>query len=117
MVVLQNGREACLAFDKPILLVTEQGMEKESIVRLARVGFDQMKGFLEGGFENWKNAGEPIDMIINVEADELAMDLPFDNKIVVIDVRRETEFADGHIKGAVNIPVNKLIDPDQHGGY
>ena len=111
-----NGRFAewagsLLTFDKPILLVTEQGKEKESIVRLARVGFDQMKGFLEGGFENWKNAGEPIDMIINVEADELAMDLPFDSKIVVIDVRRETEFADGHIKGAINIPVNKLIDP------
>jgi len=111
-----NGRFAewagsLLAFDKTIILVTEQGREKESLIRLARVGFDQMKGFLEGGFENWKKMGEPIDMIINVEADELAMDLPFDNKIVVIDVRRETEFADGHIKGAVNIPVNKLLDP------
>ena len=111
-----NGRFAewagsLLPFDKPIILVTEEGLEKESIVRLARVGFDQMKGYLDGGFENWKNAKQPIDMIINVEPDELAMDLPFDNKIVVIDVRRESEFAEGHIKGAVNIPVNKLVDP------
>ncbi|MBS1596710.1 MAG: MBL fold metallo-hydrolase [Bacteroidetes bacterium] len=111
-----NGRFAewagsLLPFDKPIVLITEQGKERESLVRLARVGFDQMKGFLEGGFEAWRNANQPIDMIINVEADELAMDLPFDNKIVVIDVRRESEFAEGHIKGAVNIPVNKLVDP------
>lgn len=111
-----NGRFAewagsLLPFDKPILLVTEEGKEKESLVRLARVGFDQMKGFLDGGFENWKKANQPFDMIINVEADELAMDLPFDSKMVVIDVRRESEFAEGHIKGAINIPVNKLIDP------
>jgi hydroxyacylglutathione hydrolase len=111
-----NGRFAewagsLLPFDKPILLITEQGKEKESLVRLARVGFDQMKGFLEGGFESWRNANQPIDMIINIEVDELAMDLPFDNKAVVIDVRRETEFAEGHIKGALNIPVSKLIDP------
>jgi len=111
-----NGRFAewagsLLPFDKPILLVTEKGKEKESVIRLARVGFDQMKGILEGGISNWKNAGEPIDMIINVEADELAMDLPFDPKLMIIDVRRETEFADGHIRGAINIPLNNLTDP------
>ena len=111
-----NGRFAewagsLIPFDKPIVLVAENGKEKESVIRLARVGFDQMRGFLEGGFENWKNTDEPIDMIINVEPDELAMDLPFDNKLVIIDVRRETEFADGHISNAVNIPLNKLTDP------
>jgi len=111
-----NGRFAewagsLLPFDKPILLVTDPGTERESLIRLARVGFDQMKGYLDGGFEIWKKADQPIDMVVNVEADELAMDLPFDDRIVVIDVRRETEFAEGHIKGATNIPVNKLTDP------
>jgi hydroxyacylglutathione hydrolase len=70
-----------------------------------------MKGILAGGFEHWKKAGEPIDLIINVEAEELAVDLPFDPRLLVIDVRRETEFADGHIRGAVNIPVSELTDP------
>jgi len=111
-----NGRFAewagsLLPFDKPILLVTDPGTERESLIRLARVGFDQMKGYLDGGFDVWKKANQPIDMVVNVEADELAMDLPFDDRIVVIDVRRETEFAEGHIKGATNIPVNKLTDP------
>jgi len=111
-----NGRFAewagsLLSFDKPILLVTEPGKEKESVVRLARVGFDKMKGYLEGGFDSWKKTSEPIDMIINIEADELAMDLKFDDKLVIVDVRREIEFADGHMLGAVNIPVNSLTDP------
>lgn len=100
-----------LPFHAPLLLVTEPGKEKETIVRLARVGFDKVKGYLEGGYEAWKNAGEPIDMIINVEPDELLMDMPHDKNLVVVDVRRETEFADGHIKDAVNIPLNDMTDP------
>ncbi|MHA4808241.1 MBL fold metallo-hydrolase [Flavitalea flava] len=100
-----------LPFDKTIVLITTPGEEKESVVRLARVGFDKMKGFLQGGFATWKQAGEPVDLIIDVEADELAMDIPFDDKLVVLDVRRETEFADGHVKDAVNLPLNDLADP------
>jgi glyoxylase-like metal-dependent hydrolase (beta-lactamase superfamily II)/rhodanese-related sulfurtransferase len=100
-----------LPFDAPMLLVTEPGMEKETIVRLARVGFDKVKGYLDGGYEAWKNAGEPIDMIIDVEADELMMDIPHDPNLVVVDVRRETEFADGHLKDATNIPLNEMTDP------
>ena len=100
-----------LPFDKPILLVTDQGSEKETIVRLARVGFSKIAGCLDGGFKSWTNAGEPIDMIIDIEPDELAMDIPFDDKLVVIDVRREPEFADGHIRGAINIPLDEMTDP------
>jgi hydroxyacylglutathione hydrolase len=100
-----------LPFDKPIVLVTAPGEERESVVRLARVGFDKVKGYLDGGFPAWRRAGEPIDMIIDIEPDELAMDLPFDENLVVIDVRRETEFADGHVKDAVNIPLQEMTDP------
>ncbi len=100
-----------LPFDAPIILVTEIGQEKETIVRMARVGFDKVKGYLDGGYHAWKNAGEPIDMIIDVEADELMMDLPFDNNLLVIDVRRPTEFADGHLPEATNIPLNDMNDP------
>ncbi|HEV2478992.1 MAG TPA: MBL fold metallo-hydrolase [Puia sp.] len=100
-----------LSFSKPMVLVTAPGEEKESVVRLARVGFDKVKGYLQGGFEAWQQAGEPIDMIIDVEADELAMDIPFDENLVVVDVRRETEFADGHVSGAINLPLQELTDP------
>lgn len=100
-----------LPFDKKMVLITEEGKEKESIIRLARVGFEKIQGYLQGGFEAWKVAGEPTDMIIDVEADELLMDIPFDDNLVIMDVRKETEFADGHIKDAVNIPLNTLTDP------
>jgi glyoxylase-like metal-dependent hydrolase (beta-lactamase superfamily II)/rhodanese-related sulfurtransferase len=100
-----------LSFDQPILLVTEPGKEKESIVRLARVGFDKMKGYLDGSYEAWKNAGEETDMIIDVEPDELMMDMPHDKHLAVLDVRRPTEFADGHLPDAVNLPLNDMNDP------
>jgi len=100
-----------LPFNQPIVLVTASGKEKETITRLARVGFENIKGFLNGGFDAWKNEGGRIDMIINVEADEVAMDIPFDENLIIADVRKETEFADGHIKEAVNIPLIDLIDP------
>jgi hydroxyacylglutathione hydrolase len=100
-----------LPFDKELVLVTEAGKEKETVIRLARVGLDKVIGYLQGGFEAWKTAGEPIDMIIDVEADELMMDLPHDDKLVVVDVRRETEFADGHLKNAINLPLNEMTDP------
>lgn len=100
-----------LPFDKEMILVTEPGQEKETLIRLARVGLDKVSGFLDGSFNAWKNAGEEVDMIIDIEADELAMDLPHDPNMIVVDVRRETEFADGHVKGAVNKPLSELTDP------
>jgi len=100
-----------LPFNKPIVLITRTGEEKETVIRLARVGFSNFKGHLQGGFEAWQNAGEKADLVISIEADELAMDLPFDNNLVVLDVRRETEYADGHVKKAINLPLQEMTDP------
>ncbi len=99
-----------LSFEKPIILVTEKGMEEETITRLARVGFAKFEGYLNGGFEAWQQAGEKVDMIISVEADELAMDIPFDTNLQVVDVRKELEFADGHVKDAINMPLSDMTD-------
>jgi glyoxylase-like metal-dependent hydrolase (beta-lactamase superfamily II)/rhodanese-related sulfurtransferase len=101
---------ALLPFDKPMILVTEKGKEEETVVRLSRVGFDKMQGYLKGSYDAWVDAGEKVDMIIDVEADELAMDIPHDPNLVVVDVRREAEYADGHVKDALNIPLNEMID-------
>ena len=100
-----------LPFDRTIILVTENGKERESVIRLARVGFDKISGCLDGGFESWKKAGEEIDMIIDVEPDEFIMDLYYDDNLTVIDVRKPNEFAEGHLEGAVNIPLNTMADP------
>ncbi len=100
-----------LPFHQPMILLTEEGKEKETLVRLARVGFDNVIGYLSGGFESWKKTGEPVDIIIDVEAHELSMDLPFDPNILVLDVRKPAEFGDGHVKDALNIPLSEMNDP------
>lgn len=101
-----------LPFDAHLLLVTDSGEKaKETIIRLARVGFNNIIGYLDTGFEAWKKAEEPIDIIIDIDADELAMDLPHDDKIVLLDVRKEMEYANGHIQGAINIPLHSFTDP------
>ncbi len=111
-----NGRFAewagsLLPFDVPLLLVSEPGKEKESIIRLARVGLDKVQGYLKGGYEAWKNSGEKTDLIIGIEPDELMMDIPFDKNLVVVDVRKPVEFAEGHLANAINIPLNEMTDP------
>jgi glyoxylase-like metal-dependent hydrolase (beta-lactamase superfamily II)/rhodanese-related sulfurtransferase len=100
-----------LPFDQAILLVCEPGTEKESIVRLARVGFENIIGHLAGGYNAWVDANETPDLIIDVEADELAMDIPFDPNMVIVDVRKTSEFDKGHIKEALTIPLDELTDP------
>ena len=70
-----------------------------------------MIGYVFGSFDAWKDAVEEIDIIIDVEADELAMDLPFDEKLIVLDVRKPVEYAEGHVKDAVNVPLSELNDP------
>ncbi len=102
-----------IPFHRPMILVTEKDKEEESIVRLARVGFDNVTGYVNGGFEAWKNAGEPIDMIIDIDADEFAIDIPHDDRLLVLDVRRDNEFAEGHIAGAINIPLHEMTDVAQ----
>ncbi len=100
-----------LPFDENLVLVTAAGKEEESIKRLARVGLDKVVGYLEGGFEAWAAAGEELDMIIDIEADEFMMDLPHDPNLEVLDVRKPAEFAAGHVVGAANIPLDTLADP------
>jgi glyoxylase-like metal-dependent hydrolase (beta-lactamase superfamily II)/rhodanese-related sulfurtransferase len=102
-----------LPFDKPVVLITEEGKEEETVIRLARVGFENVEGYLAGGFETWKNAGEEVDLVVNVEADELAMDIPFDSRLTVVDVRRMNEFAEGHVANAINMPLDEMTDVAQ----
>lgn len=102
-----NGRFAewvgtLLKMDDHLLLVTEPGKEEETIIRMARVGYENVTGFLEGGFEAWRNAGREYDMIISIDADEFKLDYDHDD-ITVVDVRKESEYEAGHVDGALNV--------------
>ncbi|MFT3904238.1 MAG: rhodanese-like domain-containing protein [Niabella sp.] len=100
-----------LSPDEPVLLVAEEGKEAQAAEAISLLGCKNITGYLDGGFDAWLRAGEPIDMIIDVEPDELMMDIPFDDNLVVVDVRQPVEFAEGHLKDAVNMPLNDITDP------
>lgn len=94
---------------QPILLITEAGREEEVVTRLARVGYDNTIGFLEGGIEAWLKAGKEIDSISNVSASEFAKLLEKE-PLEVIDVRKPTEFAAEHVTDAKNLALDLIND-------
>ena len=89
----------------PILFVADEGREKEVVTRLARVGYDNPIGYLEGGFEAWKAAGEDVDTIDEITAEELTN--KFDKEgMNVLDVRKASEYNAQHVIGAQNFPLD-----------
>ncbi|MDA9836089.1 rhodanese-like domain-containing protein [Flavobacteriales bacterium] len=87
-----------------LLLVVEDGFEEEAVIRLSRVGFDNVIGILKGGFKSWTDSGKEIDRIITIEANKLeALGSPD-----VFDVRKTGEFDAGHVKSAKTTPLDNL---------
>jgi hydroxyacylglutathione hydrolase len=107
-----NGQYAIWAatlldITKPVLIVAEEGKEKESIERLARVGFDHIMGYLNGGFETWKNEGKRWDMVISVDEEEFELDARHTD-IKILDVRKPGEFSDAHLTKAMHFSLDAL---------
>ncbi len=90
----------------PAILICSEGTEKEAILRLARVGFENISGYLNGGIEAWKKAGLTIQSIASVEPENLAEIL--NQGYELIDVRKPGEFESAHVAGAVNIHLQSL---------
>jgi rhodanese-related sulfurtransferase len=99
-----------LDIHQAIVLVCKPGTEEETITRLSRVGFDNIKGFLEGGFDTWLNADKIYDMVISISSEEFALDVKHNPNAMIIDVRKPSEFKDGHVKKAKNIPLDQLVN-------
>jgi rhodanese-related sulfurtransferase/glyoxylase-like metal-dependent hydrolase (beta-lactamase superfamily II) len=97
---------------QPILLVTEPGREEEVVTRLARVGYDNAIGYLDGGFAAWQASGREVDSITTIGAREF-VSLYLKQPQVVADVRKPAEFADGHLAGALNLPLD-YINENMH---
>ncbi len=92
---------------KQEILIVAANPEKveETIIRLSRVGFDFAVGYLEGGFEAWKNAGKEVAIIKRITAQELEQQ---NHNIPIFDVRKISEFQSEHIVDAINIPLNEI---------
>lgn len=92
-----------------ILLICDEGKEEESIIRLARIGYDNTIGYLKGGIEAWKQAGYEIDTVQRMDAQDVEHMLKTESA-VILDVRRKSEFDSEHVVDAMNIPVRELSE-------
>ena len=88
--------------NRPILLVAPLGKEKEAITRLSRVGFDNVIGYLKGGFDNWKQSQRDTDSIISLKVENLNKE----GNQVFYDVRNKSESESGKLMNSKNIPLD-----------
>lgn len=91
---------------QPLLLVIPEGREQETIMRLARVGFDHALGYLEGGIAAWEAAGLETDSMASVTPEEFAA--CFNNDTLVVDARKPGEYSSERIATALNIPLDTV---------
>ena len=91
-----------------MVVIADTGAQiDETVVRLARVGIENVKGYLEGGVQSWRDAGLPVDTIAQVSVAELNERLANDD-MQVVDVRRPAEYVNGHVPRAQNAPLASL---------
>jgi hydroxyacylglutathione hydrolase len=91
----------------PIIIVADIGKEEETILRMARVGYENVRGYLKGGFNEWKAAKKPVDSIEGINAPEFA-ERTKKGVEKILDVRKLDEAEQGHVKGSTNISLQEL---------
>ena len=94
---------------KPIVVIADEGREQEAIMRLGRIGFDQVKGYLQGGPEALADRPDLVASTRRITA-PAAAEMLADSTPLVLDVRAAKEWNGGHIAGSVNIPLNQLME-------
>ena len=93
---------------KPIVIIAEPGREQEAAVRLGRIGFDHVKGYLKGGMEALSGRPDLVWPTERVSSPMLVEELAGAEPPWLLDVRNPREWATKHIEGSVNVPLNHL---------
>lgn len=93
--------------EQPILLVTPKGEEENAIIRLSRVGFDNVLGYLEGSFDTWEKSGKEIDTLRSVSASFIEEIFEKEDTFV-FDTRKQGEYESEHLQGVPNTPLDFL---------
>ena len=95
--------------DSRIVLVAANARQAAEAGRqLLRVGFDGTEGYVEGGIDAWRAAGLPISRIPQITVQELREHLRRHDDLAVVDVRTPHEWNDGHVEGAIHVPVGDV---------
>jgi hydroxyacylglutathione hydrolase len=104
-----------LSHEKPIVVIAEEGGEEEAVMRLGRIGFDNVAGYLNGGMRALEHRGDLVERTERITAPALAEWLSGKRSAagtlpVVLDIRSEAEHAGGHVAGSLNIPLPRLAE-------
>src|SRR5699024_379428 len=91
---------------QPILLVCDPGREIEVITRLARVGYDNTLGYLDGGIASWEKAGREVDSIESIDPAELYKRISEQTDSKILDVRKTGEYQSSHLSESQNMPLD-----------
>lgn len=93
-----------------LLLITEEGKAEEAITRLARVGYDNTIGYLEGGIAAWEAAGKEVDQIESISATEFENIINNNSKVNALDVRKPGEYEAEHLEATLTRPLDYIND-------
>jgi hydroxyacylglutathione hydrolase len=98
-----------IPFGTPLVLIAENPLERqESIRQLIRIGYDDLRGYLDGGLPAWEAAGQPVARVPRMPVEDLARRLESADAPTVIDVRFDAEWRAGHLPGALHIEAGRL---------
>lgn len=93
---------------KPIIIIAEPGREHEAAVRLGRIGFDNVKGYLGRGMEALAARADLVSPTERISAQVLSEELIGADPPFLLDVRSPREWASKHIHSSINVPLNHL---------
>lgn len=109
--ILSTWASWVVPYDTPILLVApDESLVEKAIRALVRVGLDDVRGYLEGGFEAWRTAGGAVQTTPQIPPVELHQRLQAGANICVIDVRGDREWESGHVPGALHLMCGTLSE-------
>jgi hydroxyacylglutathione hydrolase len=96
--------------DKPIVIIAEPGRQEEAAMRLGRIGFDSVVGYLRDGISAFESRTDLMTGTTRVTPAEAAGALASSMPPIVLDIRAPREWQKSHIEGSVNIPLNHLVE-------
>ncbi len=105
-----EGIKTFISPQQNLAIVAQEGLRSQIADQLQEAGYNNLIGFLPAAFGQWQAEKVPVDMVIDVDPYEFAIDLPNDDNLVALDVRTTAEFAQQHVDGSQNIALQLFAD-------
>lgn len=105
---LEDWINSIIGQEQEFLLLEDYNEIENKLKKFPSTTYQNIKGFLRVGLDGWMKAEQPMDILISIDKEELTLDYKHDNDMKLLDVRSEEEYKKGHLKNAINVPIDKL---------